>query len=93
MLLIPEEALGEQQRERSLLQVMPPTPEEASSSHFLSIAEHEKCGRALRESAGMRRGRDVLELHLEMLDHHSLAKQDTVCYTATSTLYCKRVKA
>src|SRR6266567_8754850 len=30
----------------------------------------------------MRRGRDVLDLHLEMLDHHSLAKQDTVCYTA-----------
>src|SRR2546429_7366742 len=29
---------------------MPSTPQEASSSHFLSIAEHEKCGRAFTNS-------------------------------------------
>src|SRR2546421_11469517 len=29
---------------------MPSTPQEASSSHFLSIAEHEKCGRAFTKS-------------------------------------------
>src|SRR5260370_31532519 len=41
----------------------------------------------------MGHGRDVLDLHPEMRNLHSLAKQDTVCYTASGTLYCKRVRA
>jgi len=46
-----------------------------------------------RISAEMRRGRDKHDLHLGMLDFHSLAKQDTICYTCSSRLHCKIVKA